>query len=254
MIVGISRGDIGQGFVSGMVSSGVSSIAGGLNTAIKLKGTASDISTMLFGSVGGGVSAELAGGNFWQGAATGLTVSALNHVAHKMNEKSILLKSLKGSGYSDPKNTKAAFSTNTLDELVEKVPLIGDMYELSGKPEYYAKNNPTGSSNLDGHAFAKYDGDMTKLINKPYIYVYKNAFRSIYNTASTLMHEFYHVYTHNSGIYLNYFNRFRNHPYRDGLMSNLMEYSATNFEVILGNTSAIYAKDNYLRMFKAYAR
>jgi hypothetical protein len=38
---------------------------------------------MFFGTVSGGLSAELTGGNFWQGAATGLTVSALNHVAHR---------------------------------------------------------------------------------------------------------------------------------------------------------------------------
>ncbi|MGB3453373.1 MAG: hypothetical protein WBA59_06065 [Moheibacter sp.] len=49
-----------------------------------MSGTAGDISTMLFGSVSGGLSAELTGGNFWQGAATGLTVSALNHVAHSI--------------------------------------------------------------------------------------------------------------------------------------------------------------------------
>src|SRR5690606_32944539 len=40
---------------------------------------------MFFGTVSGGLSAELTGGNFWQGAATGLTVSALNHVAHKVH-------------------------------------------------------------------------------------------------------------------------------------------------------------------------
>lgn len=39
---------------------------------------------MFFGTVSGGLSAELADGNFWQGAATGLVVSGLNHVAHKM--------------------------------------------------------------------------------------------------------------------------------------------------------------------------
>lgn len=32
----------------------------------------------------GVLSAELNGGNFWQGAAIGLVVSALNHVAHRM--------------------------------------------------------------------------------------------------------------------------------------------------------------------------
>lgn len=84
-ITGISGGDIGQGFFSGMVSSAVSSIAGGLNAAVKLKGTVGDISTMLFGSASGGLSSKLMDGNFWQGAATGLTVSALNHVAHRIS-------------------------------------------------------------------------------------------------------------------------------------------------------------------------
>lgn len=38
---------------------------------------------MLFGTLSGGLGAKLAGGNFWQGAATGLIVSGLNHVAHQ---------------------------------------------------------------------------------------------------------------------------------------------------------------------------
>lgn len=91
-ITGISGGDLGQGFLSGMVSSAVSSIAGGLNAAVKLKGIASDISTMLFGSASGGLSSKLMGGNFWQGAATGLTVSALNHTMHKIQEVRFLTK------------------------------------------------------------------------------------------------------------------------------------------------------------------
>lgn len=41
---------------------------------------------MFFGTVSGGLSAEPTGGNFWQGAAIGLVVSGLNHVAHKMSE------------------------------------------------------------------------------------------------------------------------------------------------------------------------
>lgn len=49
-------------------------------SATNLSGTAGDVSTMFFGTVSGGLSAKLTGGNFWQGAATGLTVSALNHV------------------------------------------------------------------------------------------------------------------------------------------------------------------------------
>lgn len=80
-IAGISGGDIGQGFLSGMVSSAVGSI-------VQMSGSSllgnNDVTTIFFGTVSGGLSAELTGGNFWQGAAIGLTVSGLNHVAHKM--------------------------------------------------------------------------------------------------------------------------------------------------------------------------
>lgn len=55
-----------------------------VNQSYKRRGTAGDVSTMFFGTVSGGLSAELSGGNFWQGAATGLTVSGLNHVMHKI--------------------------------------------------------------------------------------------------------------------------------------------------------------------------
>jgi hypothetical protein len=44
--------------------------------------------TLFFGSVSGGFGAVLTNGNFWQGAATGLIVSGLNHVAHTMQIKS----------------------------------------------------------------------------------------------------------------------------------------------------------------------
>ncbi|PXY42776.1 hypothetical protein DMB65_01780 [Flavobacterium cheongpyeongense] len=39
-----------------------------------------------FGTVSGGAGAALTGGNFWQGAVTGLVVSGLNHAMHKIGE------------------------------------------------------------------------------------------------------------------------------------------------------------------------
>ncbi|NLN33901.1 MAG: hypothetical protein GX159_09960 [Flavobacteriaceae bacterium] len=65
----------------------VSSVNMGINAAAGLSGTPGDISTMLFGSASGGLSSKLAGGNFWEGAAIGLTVSGLNHVAHRSTAK-----------------------------------------------------------------------------------------------------------------------------------------------------------------------
>ena len=40
---------------------------------------------LLFGTISGGAGAALTGGNFWQGAATGFVVSALNHALHKQD-------------------------------------------------------------------------------------------------------------------------------------------------------------------------
>jgi hypothetical protein len=85
--------------------------------SIGLSGTAGDISTMLFGSVSGGLSAELTGGNFWQGAATGLAVSALNHVAHRMMVKSIVNARIDGQFDGTGMNPDDVVP-NTRDELL----------------------------------------------------------------------------------------------------------------------------------------
>lgn len=46
----------------------------------------SGVGMVTFGTVMGGAGASLTGGNFWQGAATGLVVSGLNHLAHKVED------------------------------------------------------------------------------------------------------------------------------------------------------------------------
>ena len=45
-------------------------------------GDTSGASMIVFGAIAGGAGAALTGGNFWQGAATGLIVSGLNHAMH----------------------------------------------------------------------------------------------------------------------------------------------------------------------------
>jgi hypothetical protein len=45
-----------------------------------------------FGTVAGGAGAALTGGNFWQGAVTGLVVSGLNHAMHPMEGQETLLR------------------------------------------------------------------------------------------------------------------------------------------------------------------
>ncbi len=59
--------------------------AGGEWKGIGGKYAGSDVGTIAFGALSGGVGAELSGGNFWQGAIAGGIVSGLNHVMHQMD-------------------------------------------------------------------------------------------------------------------------------------------------------------------------
>jgi len=91
---GVQGGNFWTGFASGALSSIASSAWGGgyINKTDHVwKGMggawgSGDFGTIAFGTVSGGAGAVLTGGNFWQGAATGLTVSLLNHVAHSDND------------------------------------------------------------------------------------------------------------------------------------------------------------------------
>jgi RHS repeat-associated protein len=90
-ISGIQGGDFFVGFASGALSSVASSLwsggAEGQWQGFGGKFADSNFGLLAFGTVAGGAGAALTGGNFWQGAATGLVVSGLNHLAHKMQEK-----------------------------------------------------------------------------------------------------------------------------------------------------------------------
>lgn len=92
MMSGVQGGNFWSGFASGCLASiassafkGGSSFDGNGN-AIAGSGWAgagkfadSTVGLLAFGTVSGGAGASLTGGNFWQGAVTGLVVSGLNH-------------------------------------------------------------------------------------------------------------------------------------------------------------------------------
>lgn len=94
---GIQGGDPFVGFASGALSSIASSLwmgganlneygyemyDTGINGFASSLGMNNNFGALAFGTVMGGAGASLAGGNFWQGAATGLIVSGLNHLVH----------------------------------------------------------------------------------------------------------------------------------------------------------------------------
>ncbi|WP_395047883.1 RHS repeat-associated core domain-containing protein [Flavobacterium sp.] len=95
-VYAVTGGKFWNGFAAGAISSIASSLwAGGTNTTAGADGTriaqagsgfagfgSSGASMIVFGTIAGGAGAALTGGNFWQGAVTGLVVSGLNHYMH----------------------------------------------------------------------------------------------------------------------------------------------------------------------------
>ncbi|WP_347053593.1 RHS repeat domain-containing protein [Flavobacterium olei] len=105
----ISGGNFWSGFAAGALSSIASSVwSGGATTETSFQSNANltegqfvtqtfshqglsgamgannAIGMIAFGTVSGGAGAAMTGGNFWQGAVSGLVVSGLNHAAHQM--------------------------------------------------------------------------------------------------------------------------------------------------------------------------
>lgn len=66
-----------SGFFGSIGASAFGAVAGNAANSV--------VGTVAFGAVAGGVGAELAGGNFWQGALIGGIVAGLNHGMHKMS-------------------------------------------------------------------------------------------------------------------------------------------------------------------------
>lgn len=83
MIQGVSGGSFEQSFwtaaVSSIAGSGFGMIPGKVGGYAK-----SPIGQSLFSAVAGGVTSQLQGGNFWEGAAIGLMVGLLNHSGNKL--------------------------------------------------------------------------------------------------------------------------------------------------------------------------
>ncbi|KIQ17283.1 hypothetical protein RT99_19320 [Flavobacterium sp. MEB061] len=98
----ISGGKFWSGFAAGALSSIAASAWSGGDTITDngnytmsitkhagLGAGTGDLGMIAFGTVSGGAGAALTGGNFWQGATTGLVVSGLNHALHKIGDDSM---------------------------------------------------------------------------------------------------------------------------------------------------------------------
>lgn len=151
----LESGNFGSGFLSGAISSVVSSGIQALGTNFTKSGALQDvnrnyISKNSFGSgdlikaimitsggLSGGISSSIAGGNFWQGFRQGIITSGLNHVAHitttEIQARTQIINRITAK-YGD-KYMDIAITEKTLKELAEVFP---EMYNESGKSYAFA--------------------------------------------------------------------------------------------------------------------
>lgn len=158
-IAGISGGDLGQAFFSGMISSGVSSVVQMGGSSFMGNG---DAATLLFGTVSGGLSAELTGGNFWEGAATGLVVSGLNHTLHKSALNAKIDSEFEGTGLDPDGNPDVNTVVNgetyfdpakgvaEAEMLSSTLPVLSDMSTEAGCPKIVIKSGGVGHKAIPG--------------------------------------------------------------------------------------------------------
>jgi hypothetical protein len=135
---GISQGTLammqnnGAGFLSGAAGGFFGSLgatawggAGGEWKGIAGKYANSDVGTIAFGALSGGVGAELSGGNFWQGAITGGIVAGLNDVMHSGDD-----------GIDPPKKKGKTVKQKTmpqkLHDMFDSIEEVGGWMEVGG--------------------------------------------------------------------------------------------------------------------------
>jgi hypothetical protein len=81
----VSGGNAGQSFITAMATSIAGDAFGAIGGAAG-EYTNSILGHSLFGAVVGGTVSNMQGGNFWEGAAIGLTVGLLNHASKPLNK------------------------------------------------------------------------------------------------------------------------------------------------------------------------
>ncbi len=249
----ISGGKFWSGFAAGALSSIAASAWSGGN-ANQWQGLGgnfahSDLGTIAFGTVSGGAAAKLTGGNFWQGAVTGLFVSALNHVATKMEQRQDLIGRLEAAGYNDPR-AYANLSDSQLAGFAQKV--LPELYAEAKSPRFESREflTDTKGNSADGLTVGgefsinpKIQGSVSKIL------LSKNAFSSYLKLASTMGHELNHAADYVNGNMARWYNK-GGHGYRSamseakaynwqfkmpGAAVNLEAFSSYNHQVNLWN-------------------
>ncbi|WKS95300.1 hypothetical protein [Riemerella columbina] len=152
----------------------------------------SEASMITFSTFSGGISTELTGGNFWQGAITGGLVAGLNHAMHKLDPP----KGFKGKSWTDKdgtftKNEDGSYNVDNSPEGIGKYKEIQEVV-IRGKSKLMQNiediTNGLGISASTKETLAKYfiKGEITPAVDKYFRYTkYLGRVTGAYGVASS---------------------------------------------------------------------
>ncbi|WP_347053734.1 RHS repeat-associated core domain-containing protein [Flavobacterium olei] len=223
----ISGGKFWSGFAAGALSSIAASAWNGGTTTTKycdgVTGTVThaglgvgtgDLGMIAFGTVSGGVGAKLTGGNFWQGAATGLVVSGLNHAAHNIKQRTLIDRAIIKGGYG--KELASGEYLNWTNEQIKQfaADVFPELYQSADSPDFEKRlvideNNPgVAGRALKTPATLDPKTGLWSIKSLRLILIRSNILNSIRQLGLTVGHELNHAQEHVSGVYSDMINRY----------------------------------------------
>lgn len=169
----------------------------------------SGVGMVTFGTVAGGAGAALTGGNFWQGAATGLVVSGLNHLAHRVSTKIQMNKTLRGI-LNDAGINPDDIPTYQVEEancVIERA--FSAMYKEAGSPTI--ANGELGKNVLgEFKSYLIMDKKTGMYLGnskiKGSITLSQLAYKNYLQLASTIGHELTHAIDYTKGYFVKWMN------------------------------------------------
>jgi hypothetical protein len=173
--------------------------------------------TVTFGTLAGGAGARLTGGNFWQGAATGLAVSWFNHYLHKQEIKSIARGILESKNINPDGTAMEHFDNVNDGESMPKANAFArltlpDMMDSADNPDFQKKAMVANGRVSGGDPNT--DGSYNKV---KVIFLSSHAFRSTnLHLFMTIGHELNHVIDINFGSF-QYWNKIGGNAFRHAM-------------------------------------
>jgi hypothetical protein len=165
----------GGHFMSGFATGAVSSLAGSAFMMYGGKFANSKLGMYAFSAISGGVTSELTGGGFWQGAATGLTIAGLNHALNNYSEK---LAEAAEKYHNDHSLYKVRWDEDSPPKGYQKCNyFLDDLSEEIGIPldgDYSAADWADPNVDIPGWSKA-YSGKPTRGVSAAFKYAYEHA-------------------------------------------------------------------------------